>query len=139
MITTKFRMLICSAALLAAAQLHAQLGVAVAPAKVSNQKIIVPLVLTNGFAENIESARAVVFVMDDQGRMVGQRSDWIVGGTKDRTPLESGKETNYNFVVTAIRPLASTNLTTRVNVSRLLLQGGKAVDVNKDVKIQNRN
>jgi len=134
----KLRIIISTLFLVFAATVQAQLAVAVSPARVSNQKVIVPLALTNSFAEKIESARAVVFLMDEQGRMVGQRTDWIIGGTKDRPALESGKGTDFNFVVTAIRPLASTNVTTRVTVSRILLEGGKAADVNKDVKIQNQ-
>jgi len=117
----------------------AQLSVTVSSVKVTGQKAIVPLTLKNTFADKIESARAVVFLMDEQGQMVGQRTDWIIGGTKERPALESGKGTTYNFVVTATRPLASTNLTAKVTVSRLILGGGKSGDVNKDVQIQNTN
>ena len=116
---------------------QAQLSVTVLPMKITGQKAIVPLALKNGYADKIESTRAVVFLMDEQGQMVGTKTDWIIGGTKERPALESGKETTYNFVVTATRPLVSTNLTTKVTVSRLILDGGKAGDVNKDVQIQN--
>lgn len=115
-----------------------QLSVTVLPVKIANQKAIVPMNLTNDFTEKIESARAVVFLMDEQGRMVGQRTDWIIGGLKERPALESGKGMEFNFVVTAIRPLTTTNLTTRVVVSRILTEGGKTADPNKDVKIQNQ-
>lgn len=115
----------------------AQLSVTVSPVKITGQKAIVPLTLKNGFAEKIESARAVIFLMDEQGQMVGQKTDWVIGGTKERPALASSKETTYNFVITAIRPLASTNLTTKVTISRLILDGGKNGDVNKDVQIQN--
>lgn len=128
-----------TALLLATAVSQAQLSVTVSPVKITGQKAVVPLALKNGFADKIESARAVVFLMDEQGQMVGTKTDWIIGGTKDRPALESGKETTYNFVITAIRPLASTNLTTKVTISRLILDGGKNADVNKDVKIQNAN
>lgn len=115
---------------------QAQLFVTVSPVKVTGQKAVVPLALKNNFSEKIQSARAVVFLMDEQGRMVGTKTDWVIGGTKERPALESGKETTYNFSITASHPLTSTNLTTKITVSQLLLEGGKTVDVNQQVQIQ---
>jgi len=117
---------------------HAQLALTISPPKVASNKAVVKLGLTNNLPEKIESARAVVFLLDDQGRMVGQKTDWIVGGTKDSPSLEPGKGTDFNFVVTTIHPLTATNLTTRVTVTRILLEDGKVADVNKDVTIQNQ-
>ena len=49
-----------------------QLAVTVSPVKVIGQKAIVSLALTNGLAGKVESARAAVFILDEQGKMVGQ-------------------------------------------------------------------
>ena len=49
----------------------AQVAVSVSPVKVAGQRAIVPLAMKNNFAEKIESARAAVFLLDDQGKMVG--------------------------------------------------------------------
>lgn len=117
----------------------AQLAVTVSPVKVAGQKAIVPLVMKNNFPEKIESARGVVFLMDDQGKMVGQKTGWMIGGTRERPALEAGKEATYNFVITANRPLTTTNLTAKVTINQLILTGGKIADVNKDVRIQNAN
>jgi len=116
---------------------HAQLAVTVSPPKIAGQKAVVPLTMKNNLTDKIESARAVVFLLDEQGKMVGQKTDWVIGGRKERPALASSKETTYNFVITAYRPLTSTNLTTKISVSRLILEGGKIADVNKDVQIQN--
>jgi hypothetical protein len=115
---------------------HAQLSVTVSPVKVTAQKAVVPLAMTNHLAETIESARAVVFLTDDQGKMLGQKTGWVIGGSKERPGLESGHATNYNFVVTGNRPLTDTNLAAKVIISQLILAGGKVVDVNKHVQIQ---
>ena len=45
---------------------QAQLAVAVFPLKIIGQKAIVPLTMTNHFAESVESARAVCFLLDEQ-------------------------------------------------------------------------
>jgi len=61
----------------------AQLAVTVLPAKATGQKPIVPLAMKNSFAERIESARAVCFLLDDQGKMVGQAAQLVIGGGQD--------------------------------------------------------
>jgi hypothetical protein len=48
---------------------QAQLTVTVAPPKIANQKTVVELKMKNGFAANIESARAICFLLDDQGKL----------------------------------------------------------------------
>ena len=113
----------------------AQLAVTVSPVKVTGQKAIVPLTMKNHFAENIESARAVCFLLDNQGKMVGQGTKWVIGGAKDRPALETGKETAYNFVVQANKPFTTTNLTAKVSFSRVVLEGGKLADAARQVTI----
>jgi hypothetical protein len=106
----------------------AQLAVTVSPVKATGQKAIVPLAMKNGFAEKIESARAVCFLLDDQGKMVGQASRWIIGGTGDKAGLAAGATNAFNFVVAAARPFTSTNLTAKVSFSRVVLEDGKLAD-----------
>lgn len=114
----------------------AQLVVSVPPVKVTGQKAVVKLALKNELPEPIESARAVVFLLDAQGKMVAQTAQWIIGGgTKDRPPLGPQKESTYNVVLTAEK-LTSTNLTAKVQINRLLLKDGKAADLNQNVRVQ---
>ena len=116
--------------------LSAQLAVTVTPPKVAAQKVIVKLVLKNDLKEPVESARAVCFVLDEQGKMVGQSAQWVIGGgAKESPPLGPQKETIFNFVVTA-ENLATTNLTARVEFNRLVLTGGKSVTVPGNVTVR---
>ena len=112
----------------------AQLAVTVSPPKVTGQKAVVPLAITNNLAEKIESARALCFLLDEQGKMVGQSAKWVVG-SKGQTALEPKKGTTFDFVITSPQPFASTNLTAKVNFTRVILAGGKLANVIKDVSM----
>jgi len=114
---------------------HAQLAVTVSPVKVTGQKAIVPLVLKNNLTENIESARAALFLLDDQGKMVGQSTKWVIGGTKDKPGLAAGATNAFHFVIASDKPFTTTNLTAKVQFNRLVLKGGKLADVTKDVSV----
>jgi hypothetical protein len=114
----------------------AQLAVTVSPPKVTDQKAIIELKMKNGLNEKIESARAICFLLDDQGKMVGESTKWVIGGTKNRPALAPKKETSFNFVITGSQPFTTTNLTAKVSFSRVVLEGEKLADVSKDVQIQ---
>jgi hypothetical protein len=114
---------------------RAQLAVTVSPPKIIAQKAIVSLAMTNNLAEPVESARAICFLMDDQGKMVGQSAKWVVGGTKDRPALEPKNGTTFNFVITSPQPFTTTNLTAKITFSRVVLNGNKLADVQKDVSV----
>lgn len=107
---------------------NGQLAVTVSPVKTTGQKAIVPLEMKNGFAEPIESARAVCFILDDQGKMVGQATQWVIGGDRDKAGLATGATNAFNFVVAAVKPFTSTNLTAKVTFSRVVLEGGRLAD-----------
>jgi hypothetical protein len=96
----------------------AQLAVMVSPVKVAGQKAIVPLTMKNGFAEKIESARAVVFLLDEQDRMVAQGTRWVIGGREDKPGLAAGATNASHFVIASDKPFRTTNLTTKVSFSR---------------------
>ena len=123
--------------LLCAVAMRAQLAVTVSPPKIVGQKAVVKVAMKNNSSDKVESARAVVFLLDNQGKMAGQSPRWVIGGTKDRPPLAPKDETTFNFVVTSPQPFTTTNLTAKVSFSRVVLAGGKLADVNKEVQIQN--
>lgn len=129
------RQIIFCITLLSVITAQAQLAVTISPPKVTGQKAVVTLAMKNGLAEKIESARAVCFLLDDQGKMVGRSTKWVIGSTKDRAALEPKKETTYNFVITSPQPFTTTNLTAKVSFSRVVLDGGKLVNVTKDVSV----
>jgi hypothetical protein len=126
-------------ALFYAVSAPAQLAVTISPPKIADQKAVVELKMKNGLAEKIESARAVCFLLDDQGKMVGESAKWVIGGAKSRPALEPKKNTSFNFVITSSRPFTTTNLTAKVSFSRVVLEGEKLADLKTDVKIQNDN
>lgn len=112
----------------------AQLAVTVTPPKVVGQKFIVQLKMKNQLADKVESARAVCFVLDEQGRMVGQSTKWVIG--QNHTGLEPKAETTFNFVVTSPQPFTTTNLTAKISFSRVVLAGEKLADVQHDVTVK---
>jgi hypothetical protein len=109
----------------------AQLAVTVMPPKVVGQKAIVRLALENHFTNKVESARAVCFLMDDQGKMVGQSTKWVIG--QNKTGLAPKGETTFNFVITSPQAFTTTNLTAKISFSRVVLDGGKLADLTKAV------
>ena len=114
---------------------QAQLSVTVSPPKIVGQKAIVPLATRNGFSERIESARAVIFLLDEQGRMIGQATRWVIGGSQDKPGLAAGATNAFHFVIANDKPFATTNLGVKVIFSRMVLEGGKVTDVTKSVQV----
>jgi hypothetical protein len=124
--------------LLCSLTVQAQLAVTVSPVKIAGQKAVVPLAMTNNLAESVESARAVCFLLDDQGKMVGQSTKWVIGGVKDRPALQPKCDTTFSFVITSPQPWATTNLTAKVSLTRVVLDNGKLLDVAKDARIDSQ-
>jgi hypothetical protein len=134
------RFFLLAAWLLAAAAASAQLAVSVSPVKVTGSKALVKLELKNTFAEKIESARAVCFLLDEQGKVVGQATQWVIGGalqaaTGQRPPLGAGATNTFHFVIPTERATL-TNLAARVSFTRVVLEGGKMVDVKQGVTVE---
>jgi len=111
----------------------AQLAVNVLPPKTVGQKTVVTLELTNMLAEPIQSARAVCFLSDGQGKVVGQSAKWVIG--QDHLGLEPKCGTTFTFVLTSSQPWTTTNVTAKVSFSRVVLGGGKLADVQHDVTV----
>jgi hypothetical protein len=113
---------------------QAQLVVTVSPPKIASQKAVVQLKMKNNLTNKVESARAVCFLLDEQGQMVGQATKWVIG--QNKTSLEPKGETTFNFVIANPRPFLTTNLTAKVSFSRLILEGEKSVNPNEEVTIE---
>lgn len=113
----------------------AQLSVTVSAPKVVGRKAVVPLVLENGFSEKVESARAVVFLLDEEGKCVAQATKWVIGGSEDKSGLAAKATNTFYFVIANERSFGITNLTATVTFSRLVLAGGKLADPDRDVNV----
>lgn len=121
--------------LFSASAASAQLIVTVSQPRITGSKTVVPLALENGLAKKIDSARAVVFLLDQQGNVIAQETRWVIGGSQDKPGLDSGATNSFYFVVSSAKRLATTNLTAKVSFSRVVLEGGEIADSNKDVQI----
>jgi len=111
---------------------NAALSVKLDNPKTTASKAVVKLTLKNTFTEKIEGARATVFLIGDQDKIIGQRTTWVIGGTKDKPPLKPDATTTYNFVIDADKPVTSA----RLIFNRIILENGKLADPQKDVKIE---
>jgi len=110
----------------------AQLTVTVSEVKVVGQKAVVPLALKNGFTEKIESARGAVFLLDAEGKVVGQAARWIIGGDTNGGALAVGATNSFQFVVpTGGKPF----VTNRFTITRINLANGKIANPVSDVRI----
>lgn len=114
---------------------HANLVVSVGVPKTVGQKTVIKLELQNTFPEKVESARAAMFLPDEKGKIVGQSTKWVIGGSKANTGLQSGKETTFSFVIGVSKPITTTNLTSKITFSQIVLEGGKQADPAKEVVI----
>ncbi len=114
---------------------RAQLAVTVSAQKVVAQKAAIPLLMRNDFTEKVESARAVVFLMDEQGKMVGQATQWVIGGSPGKSGLAAGGTNSFHFVVATVKPFVTTNLTAKITFTRVVLASGKLADTTKDVHV----
>lgn len=113
----------------------AQLAVGVEAPSVTGQKVVVRLNMTNSFKVKIESARASLFLLDENGLMVSQGSRWVIGGNKEQLALNPNQVASFNFVFRLSHPLSSTNLTANLNFTQLVLEGGQQIPPAQNVKI----
>jgi hypothetical protein len=113
----------------------AQLSVSAGDPKIAGQKAVVPLALKNDFHANIESARAAVFLLDQNGKIAGQATRWVIGGSHTNG-LVAGATNIFNFVVQGTKAFETTNLTAKISFTRLVLEGGRAADPIKEVKMR---
>src|SRR5262245_13076362 len=92
---------------------------------------VIQLKMRNKFSQPIASVRATICLMDEAGKVVGQKTQWVIGGIKDRPSLQPDKVVTYNFVVGMERPYASS----KVIFNRIILADGKLADPRQDVEL----
>jgi hypothetical protein len=114
---------------------RSELIVNLAKPKIVGKKADIKLEMRNRFSEPVESARATVFLMDENGKMVGQLSHWVIGGTDNKPGLPPGAKGTFHFVVTTDKSVNSTNLQAKILFNRVVLEGGKTVDTNGAVQV----
>lgn len=111
---------------------RATLELTVGEPKTYTKLTVIKMDLHNSFADQIKAVEAVVFLMNDKGKVVGQKSRWILGGPDRRPPLDAGSSASFFFVVSNAQSFA----TTKVLVTRIVFENGKLGNILRDVKIQ---
>lgn len=134
----QIRFLMFAAMIFLQFQAIAQLVVTVSPPKTTGSRAVVKLEMKNTLSESVASARATVFLLDGQNKVIGESTKWVIGGAKDKPPLAVDRETNFNFVIQTSKPIIPTNLTARVSFNRAVFTGGKLADVTKDVVVMEK-
>jgi hypothetical protein len=126
--------LLAAFALLLPVRAGAQLSVMVSPVNAEGNKAVVKLDFKNDLTNAVESARASVYLLNGD-KVVSQGTRWVIGGAKDKPSLAPGATNSFFFVLSSDKPFARTNLTAKVNINRLVLEGGKLGDAVKDVSV----
>ena len=103
---------------------NAELCVKVEESKPAGTKAIVKLTMKNTYSTTVESARAVVFLVDDNGKVVGQKTEWVIGGTKDRPALAPNGTNVFNFVIPTDKPYKKAQVT----FTRIILEGRQFIE-----------
>jgi hypothetical protein len=117
---------------------HAELSVTVSPPKLVGQKADIPMEFKNLSNKKVESIRAATFLIDQNGKVVAQSTRWIIGGGRSGnsiSDLPANTTRTVHFVVSSDKPFATTNLTAKVNFTRIVLEGGQLLDT-KEVQIK---
>ena len=112
---------------------NAQLVAKISNPKLIGDKALVSLSMRNDLDEPIQSARAACFLLDANGKMVGQSTKWVIG---QPSVLEPAKTNAFSFVIPVKQSLASSNMTARIVFTELVLKDGKQADVKQNVKIE---
>jgi len=110
----------------------------------TGNKALVKISVKNNFTQSLKAARAWVILLDDKGKIVGQKAQWLNNPKKDKKKkagnkkrksnkthvnLEAGDTLEASVVVNIIRPVADTKLT----FSRIILGDGTLADVRKSL------
>jgi hypothetical protein len=103
----------------------------VAEPQSTGSKALVKLTMKNTYTNAVESARAVVFLLDAKGKVVGQRAEWVIGGTREKPGLAAGGTAVFNLLITADKPVERAS----VKFTRIILEGGRLVESGTGVEL----
>ena len=104
--------------LLAPSSDNAALTIDVAEPKVTGQKAVIEVDLKNTYTQKIESAKATMFLMDAAGKVLSQKSGWMIGGSTNRPPLAPDHQSKYYFVL----PAGETFSKAKLMLNRVVLE-----------------
>jgi hypothetical protein len=100
--------------------------------KSSGSEGIVKLEKRNSFTSAIESTRTVVFLVDADGKVICQKTESVIGGTKDRPPLAPNGTNVFNFVISTGEQYKNAQVT----FARIILEGRQGVKAGNGFQIE---
>jgi len=116
------------------ASTQAALSVKVDEPTPAGSKAIVKLTMKNNWTNAVQSARAAVFVFDDAGKVVGQKAEWVIGGTRAQPGLAADATATFNVVVGVDKPFKSAQVT----FMRIILENGQIIDAGQGYAIEKK-
>ena len=108
----------------------ANLEVSVASLESASNKTLVKLDTKNTFDQGIKDARAWVFLMDADGKVVGNQAQWIIGGdSSEKEPLKAEDSQTFKVAIST----TSKPMTVKVTFSKIILADGTKVNPHKSL------
>jgi hypothetical protein len=128
----------------------ADMEVSLGTVESTSGKSQVQLTAKNTFDQGIRDARVWVFLVDGNGKVVGNKATWVIGGNdhtadneklpKSRAPLQPDEEREFMITIDhtparqgSTTSTASNTLTPKIIFTRLILADGSTVNPKKAV------
>jgi hypothetical protein len=111
---------------------HASLSVKMDDPKITGNKAVIKLTMQNTYGTTVESARVAVFLKDEKGKVIGQKAEWVIGGSKDKPALAPNTGAEYFLMVPADKPFQKTD----VIFTRIILEGGQVIQAGKGFQLE---
>jgi hypothetical protein len=106
---------------------RATLAVQIDEPQWTGSKAFVKISMRNTGTNAVQSARAVLFLFDEKGKVVGHRAEWVIGGTRDKPGLAPEGTAKFHFAILTKEPVKKTKLT----FTRIILDDGRIIEAGK--------
>ena len=111
---------------------RADLSVKMDASRNNGSSAVVKLSMKNSGTNSVQSARAAVFLINADGKVVGRKVDWVIGGAKEKPGLPANTDTTFNLVVPTDQPFA----TAKLLFTRIVLDDGRVLPAGQGYKIE---
>ena len=125
-------LIVLVALMLSPAVAQATLAVQVEEPNWTGSQAFVRISMRNTGTNSVQSARAVMFLFDDQGKVLGQRAAWVIGGTKEKPGLAPAATARHFFVIPTDKAVKKT----KVTFTRIILDNGRILDAGKGYQFE---
>ncbi|MDX2109328.1 MAG: hypothetical protein SFY80_03710 [Verrucomicrobiota bacterium] len=97
----------------------------------AGNKAMVTVKIRNNFEQSIKDARIWVFLVDAEGKVAGNKAEWIIGGKPDQqNSLAAKAENDYPVVITTKQPFTHA----KIVFSKIIMENGSSPDIDKEVR-----